>query len=98
MTAKILYNLVLTHFRGYESLFIILKILVNSCPVALHQAQKTGKSVPGGHVFRLTRYENRPKVRLVMNVKNCKFHQTPHSQHFIKLPFGQPKAPGAKNG
>ena len=30
-----------------------------------HQAQKTGKSVPGGYVFGRTRYENTAKVRLV---------------------------------
>ncbi len=37
----------------------------NDLRLSRHQAQKTGKSVPGGYVFGRTRYENTAKVRLV---------------------------------
>ena len=31
----------------------------------MHQVRKQGQSAPGEHVLGPTRYENRPKVRLV---------------------------------
>jgi hypothetical protein len=61
-----------------------------------HQVQKPGKSAPGGQVLGPTRYENRPKVRLVVVLKKRGFCQSPHPKHLTNSLPSLPKAPGTK--
>ena len=61
-----------------------------------YQVQKPGKSAPGGQVLGPTRYENRPKVRLVVVLKKRGFCQSPHPKHLTNSLPSLPKAPGTK--